>query len=161
MTTGHFSTGLQDMGAVLSSPILVRLVTEIDDNGTIEQRGLASALPDLTPHHIRQATEQADALELLDRTGDGIGLTTAGLHLADLYDAAARWARQHDFPDQNCDFPSRIRDTFALLTDHATNAYATGSAAHDGGLDHLHDQLAEWIRTHQPQNLGDTWGTAA
>lgn len=160
MTTGPAHTLHQGTCSALSSPALVRLVTEIDDNGTIPLRGLASALPDLTPHQLRQATEQATALELLDRSEDGLGLSAAGLELADLYDTVARWARQHDFPDRACDFTSRIRHTFALLAERAAGDHSTRTVV-GHGLDRLHHQFDEWIGNHQPENLGRTWGTAA
>jgi hypothetical protein len=152
---------LQYACTTLASAGLVRLVSEIDDHGAIPPRALARTLPDLTPHQIRQATEQADALGLLDRSHRGLGLSAAGQDLADLYDATARWARRHNYPARICDFAGRIRHTLALLCESAV----TDPRPQDGdaatGLGHVHRLLAEWVHTHQPQPTPDAYGAAA
>ncbi|MDT0382303.1 regulator [Streptomyces sp. DSM 42041] len=160
MTTILSRSRFEDTSIALSSPELVRLVTEIDDNGTVPQRGLASALPDLTPHQIRKATEQADLLGLLDRCEDGLALSTAGRELADLYDVAARWARRHDVPDRTCNFTSRIRHTFTHLTEQAAGDHFSRTAS-GHGLDRLYQELANWVGTHQPRDLAAPGSTAA
>lgn len=144
---------LQELRTVLSSRAVIRLVTEIDDHGPIPHRQLACVLTDLSTHHIRQATEQAGGLGLLDRSPAGLGLTGAGRDLADLYDATARWARRHNYPVPICDFASRIRHSFELLAgaDPASASRTEGAAV--DGLDQLHRLLTDWIRTH-PSTLG-------
>ncbi|MGX1851164.1 hypothetical protein [Streptomyces sp. NPDC055299] len=107
---------MQDASSALSYPALIRLVTEIDDNGPIPPRRLADTLADLTQHCLRRATDMARSLGLVHlRPGGRLGLTTYGLELADLYDATARWARRHAYPSAVSDFTSRIQSTLALL----------------------------------------------
>ncbi|GAU70718.1 hypothetical protein SSP35_22_00210 [Streptomyces sp. NBRC 110611] len=118
MTTTSHAADVQYACTVLSSPTLIRLITEIDDNGPIPPRGLTGTLADRTPHHIRQATDLARALGLVRvRPGVGLDLTTSGRELADLYDATVRWARHHAHPAPVADFISRIQRTFALLAE--------------------------------------------
>ncbi|GGS93065.1 hypothetical protein [Streptomyces chromofuscus] len=144
----------------LSGAALIRLVSEIDDHGAIPPRALARTLTELTTHQIRQATEQADALGLLDRSHSGLGLTAAGQDLADVYDATARWARRHNHPAPICDFAGRIRHTFALLGEPTADPRPTdGEAAAE--LGRVYRLLAEWIHTHQSQQIRSTYGVAA
>ncbi|MFC9431582.1 hypothetical protein [Streptomyces sp. NPDC056987] len=160
-TTPTFGQQLQRAGAVLSSPGLIRLVSEIDDHGAIPERGLARFLGDLSTHQIRQATMLADTLGLLDRTYDGLGLTAAGQSLADVYDATARWARRHNYPAPQSDFAGRIRHTFALLHDPTQAESGSADNGADAGPEHVRRLLAEWINAHQPQPSRDTYGAAA
>ncbi|MEU9397766.1 regulator [Streptomyces sp. NPDC048324] len=146
--------------AELSSAGLIRLVSEIDDHGAIPPRTLASTLTDLTRDQIRQATEQADALGLLDRSHSGLGLTPAGEDLADLYDATARWARRNNYPAPVCDFAGRIRHTFALLGESAAAPRPREGEA-DAEFGRVHRLLAEWIHTHQLQQMRGDHGVAA
>ncbi|MFE3645923.1 hypothetical protein ACFXOM_33955 [Streptomyces sp. NPDC059169] len=118
MTTSLSPEQLQPVCTALSSAALIRLISEIDDNGSIPSRGLARTLSDLTPHQIRHATEQAHALGLVHaRRGASLGLTESGADLADVYDATARWARRHEYPARSGDFTGRIRHTLALLAE--------------------------------------------
>jgi hypothetical protein len=118
MTTSLSPEQLQRVCTALSSPALIRLITEIDDNGPIPSRGLARTLPDLTPHQIRHANEQAHALGLVRaRPGASLGLAESGVDLAEVYDATARWARRHEYPAMAGDFTGRIRHTLALLAE--------------------------------------------
>ncbi|MFE4331458.1 regulator [Streptomyces sp. NPDC056831] len=94
------------------------MITEIDEHGPIPSRGLARTLPDLAPYQIRQATEQAHRHGLV-RQESGLHLTGSGEDLAELYDTAARWARQHQYPALVADFATRIRHTLALLAEPA------------------------------------------
>ncbi|WSQ12926.1 hypothetical protein OG604_37030 [Streptomyces sp. NBC_01231] len=144
----------------LSSASLIRLVSEIDDHGAIPPRALARTLTDLTAHHLRQATEQADALGLLDRSRTSLGLTTVGQDLADLYDATARWARRHNYPLPLCHFAGRIRHTFALLAEPTADSIASDSDA-EAELGHVRRLLAEWFHTHQSQQSCGCDGVAA
>ncbi|MFE5934244.1 hypothetical protein ACFQ69_02600 [Streptomyces sp. NPDC056470] len=100
--------------SVLASPELIRLISEIDDNGAIPPRGLARTLPDLSPHHLRHATVQAHTLGLV-RARQGLSLTESGTRLAEVYDEAARWARAHDYPGVTSTFVTRVRATLQLL----------------------------------------------
>ncbi|MEU9246608.1 hypothetical protein [Streptomyces sp. NPDC048385] len=145
---------VQHACTTLSSASVIRLVSEIDDHGAIPPRALARTLTDLTAHHLRQATEQADGLGLLDRSRTGLGLTAAGQDLADVYDATARWARRRNYPSPVCDFAGRIRHTFALLAEPTAQSIGIDSEA-DAELGYVRRLLAEWFHTHQfQQNRG-------
>lgn len=100
--------------SALASPELIRLITEIDDNGTIPSRGLARTLPDLSPHQLRHATAQAHTLGLV-RARQGLSLTDSGTQLAEVYDEAARWARAHNYPGVTSTFVTRVQETLLLL----------------------------------------------
>ncbi|MEV7107158.1 regulator [Streptomyces atroolivaceus] len=114
---------------LLASRPLIRLVTEIDDNGAIPPRRLANTLPDLPRYQQRSATEAARAHGLVwTAPGTGLELTEPGSELADLYDAAARCARRHAYPTLVCEFSSRIRHVFDLLTPSLVAQDADGSS---------------------------------
>ncbi|MEU7117929.1 hypothetical protein [Streptomyces zaomyceticus] len=100
--------------SALSSPELIRLITEMDDNGSIPPRGLARTLPDLSPHQLRHATEQAHTLGLV-RARQGLSLTESGTQLAEVYDEAASWARAHNYPGVTSTFVTRVWATLQLL----------------------------------------------
>ncbi|MGK4906456.1 hypothetical protein [Streptomyces albus] len=112
---------IQHMRSMVSSAALIRLITEIDDNGPIPPRGLARTFPDLTPHQLRHASEHARALGLVTPRPP-LALTEAGKALAEIYEATARWARRNQHPAGNSDFVTRIRSTF----DHMSRAASTG-----------------------------------
>ncbi|MEK8146245.1 hypothetical protein NKH18_48450 [Streptomyces sp. M10(2022)] len=87
----------------LTLPGLIRLITEIDDNGPISYRrgSLQGALGDLTPGQLRHAIDTARALNLVhsdETTPDRYRLTESGEALAEVYDTAARWARARQLP---------------------------------------------------------------
>jgi DNA-binding HxlR family transcriptional regulator len=110
MTTLFTPAEVRHAVELLASRSLIRLVTEIDDNGAIPPRRLAATLPDLSSHQLRRATETAHAHGLVRvAPGAGLELTEQGSELADLYDAAARWARRHALPAPVCEFSSRVR----------------------------------------------------
>ncbi|MGW7005897.1 hypothetical protein ACWGCW_24600 [Streptomyces sp. NPDC054933] len=145
MSTSLSTADVRGFCTELSSPGLIRLITEIDDNGPIPPRGLARTLADLTPHHLRQATDLARALGLVRvRPGAGLGLTDSGAELADVYDAIARWARRHAYPTPVADFTGRIQHTLALLAetpaaDHLPSAQAAADLAGP------RDLLNQWL----------------
>ncbi|MFD3522283.1 hypothetical protein [Streptomyces sp. NPDC058653] len=119
-------TDIRRAVTALSEPALIRLITEIDDNGPIPPRSMGRIFPDFTPQQIRHATEQAHALGLIHtRLGGGLGLTESGVLLAEVYDVTARWARRHAYPAPTGDFAGRIRHTFALLTEPRVHAALT------------------------------------
>ncbi|MGV9790871.1 regulator [Streptomyces sp. NPDC003435] len=147
---------------LLASPFVIRLVTEIDDNGSVPPRRLAGTLPDLSSYHLRRATEAARAYGLV-RLAPGIGLelTSSGAELADLYDLLARWARSRASPAPACDFSSRIRHTLdlvtrSLVTEHTDGLTTTPAAADVPGADaeaelaRLRTLLIRWL-TANPQ----------
>ncbi|MFG3323473.1 regulator [Streptomyces sp. NPDC048171] len=106
---------------LLASRPLIRLVTEIDDNGAIPPRRLAGTLPDLSAHQLRSASDTARAHGLVRvAPGTGLELTDAGTELADLYDALARWARRHSVPAAVCEFSGRVRHVLGLLAPSLT-----------------------------------------
>ncbi|MEU6243958.1 regulator [Streptomyces sp. NPDC047024] len=101
---------------LLASRSLIRLITEIDGNGAIPPRRLSGILLDVSRHRLRRTIEAARAHGLVRVVpGTGLELTEAGVELADLYDASARWARHHAYPAPTCDFSSRISHCLRLL----------------------------------------------
>jgi hypothetical protein len=158
------TTDVQHAQAVLSSPSLIRLVTEIDDNGPIPPRALARTLTDVPEDHLRHSADQARLLGLVHvQPGAGLSLTTAGEELTDVYDAMARWARRHSYPAPVCDFTGRIQHTLALLTQLPVRPSPCGSrrradavpASVEAGADfaRLRHLLEEWLHDH-PQVVG-------
>ncbi|MFF5757375.1 regulator [Streptomyces longwoodensis] len=156
MTTLFTSAEVRNAVELLASRSLIRLVTEIDDNGAIPPRRLAGTLPDLSSHQLRRAAEAARAHGLV-RTAPGAGLelTESGSDLADLYDAAARWARRHAYPAPICEFSSRIRHVLDLLTSSLVTERADGlsrpsaarlpSAEAEAELARPRDLLIQWL----------------
>ena len=128
MTATFTSAELRSAFTLLSSSALIRLITEIDDNGAIPPRRLAGTFPDLPPHNLRRITEAARAHGLVRvAPGFGLDLSESGSELADFYDATARWARHHDYPTRICDFTSRIQHTLDLLAPSLISDQADGS----------------------------------
>lgn len=126
MTPSFSREQLRRLCTALSEAALIRLVTEIDDNGPIPPRSSGRIFPDLAPHQIRRATERAHALGLIHtRVGGGLGLTESGVLLAEVYDVTARWARRHAYPAPTGDFAGRVRHTFALLAEPQVYAALT------------------------------------
>ncbi|MFC7841622.1 regulator [Streptomyces sp. NPDC057382] len=143
MSTPFTSAEAQRAVELLASRPLVRLVTEIDDNGAIPPRRLAGTLPDLSTHHLRSASDTARAHGLIRiAPGTGLELTEAGMELAGLYDAIARWARRHTVPAPVCEFSSRIRHVLALLAPSLITERADGAEA---GLARLRTLLIQWL----------------
>ncbi|MEV7064327.1 regulator [Streptomyces collinus] len=143
MSTPFTSAEAQRAVALLASRPLVRLVTEIDDNGAIPPRRLANTLPDLSTHQLRSASHTARAHGLIRISpGTGLELTEAGMELAGLYDAMARWARRHADPVPVCEFSSRIRYVLALLAPSLITERADGAEA---GLARLRTLLIQWL----------------
>ncbi|MFG3545961.1 regulator [Streptomyces sp. NPDC047725] len=136
---------------LLASRSLIRLVTEIDDNGAIPPRRLAGTLPDLSTHQLRSASDTARAHGLVRiAPGSGLELTEAGAVLADLYDAMARWARRHAVPAPVCEFSRRIRHVLDLLAPSLSTERAqalspqTGDGA-EAGLARPRTLLIQWL----------------
>ncbi|MFF3976574.1 regulator [Streptomyces sp. NPDC001828] len=127
MTTPFTSAEVLTAVELLASRSLIRLVTEIDDNGAIPPRRLAGTLPDLSSHQLHRAAEAARSHGLVRTApGSGLELTHAGEELADLYDATARWARRHAYPARVSEFSSRIRHVLDLLAPSLTPERADG-----------------------------------
>ncbi|MBQ0855457.1 regulator [Streptomyces sp. BH-SS-21] len=144
----------------LSSVGLIRLVSEIDDHGPIPPRALARTLTGLSRTQAKQARKQADMLVLLDGSCSGLALTEAGADLASFYDAAARWARHHDYPHHTSTFSDRIRHVLTLLSEPAE----TQPQLKDGEAAGLHEVgllLREWVDTYQRQHDQSMYGAAA
>ncbi|MCZ4124192.1 regulator [Streptomyces sp. H39-S7] len=148
MTVFFTPTEIRNAFAALTSPALIRLITEIDDNGPIPPRRLAATLPDLSPHQLRRATETARAMGLC-RIGPGVGLelTPSGAELADIYDATARWARHNNYPRTVCDFTTRVRHTLRLLVQSlvAGTAESSHRQAADEDLDRVRAVLHQLL----------------
>ncbi|MEV6535168.1 regulator [Streptomyces sp. NPDC051639] len=143
MSTPFTSAEAQRAVEVLASRPLARLVTEIDDNGAIPPRRLAVTLPDLSTHQLRSASDTARGHGLVRiAPGTGLELTEAGMELADLYDAMARWARRHAVPAPVCDFSGRIQCVLDLLAPSLTTERADGV---ETCLARLHTLLIQWL----------------
>ncbi|MEU6231400.1 hypothetical protein [Streptomyces sp. NPDC047042] len=63
--TAVSTTHLQPAHAALSSRALIRLITEIDDNGPLPLRALDRTLTDVPVHHLRHSAERARVLGLV------------------------------------------------------------------------------------------------
>ncbi|WP_330324642.1 hypothetical protein [Streptomyces pseudovenezuelae] len=131
----------------LSLPGLIRLITEIDDNGPISrQRGsLQGALGDLTTGQLRHAIDTARDLGLIHARGHALAryqLTASGKDLAEVYDTAARWARAHQLPGRTADFVARVQ--YALQMQDGGPGQS-GAATEPSAP---HEVLSEWLKTH-------------
>lgn len=157
--TSFTSHDLRAAVDLLSSPALIRLITEIDDNGPIPPRKLASTLPDLSTHHLRRINHLARVHDLVRAApGASLELTTSGMELADFYDAIARWARHHAYPACVSDFTSRIRHTLSLVASLPAPGPAGGSTCRpvvqlvdpDPGFEPLSPRalLLQWLDAH-------------
>lgn len=158
------TTDAQHAQAVLASPALIRLLTEIDDNGPIPPRALTRTLTDIPADHLRHSADQARMLGLVHvQPGAGLSLTSAGEELADIYDALARWARRYEHPAPVCDFTGRIQHTLALLAQPPVHPSPCGSPRRadvppansevDTDFARLGRLLQEWLHTN-PQVVG-------
>ncbi|GGZ79922.1 hypothetical protein [Streptomyces bluensis] len=148
--------------SALSLPALIRLVSEIDDNGPISHRrgSLQSAFGDLTVNQLRYAIDVARDLGLVHADPQAptrYRLSEAGEDLAGVYDVAARWARTHQYPSPTSDFVTRVQHTLKLLTQPTAvlrDADRTGHCVSDTDADvalipeAAKAALAEWLQTH-------------
>ncbi|MFI1023403.1 regulator [Streptomyces olivaceus] len=158
MTTSFTTAEIRAAVEVLAFRPLIRLITEIDDNGAIPARRLAATLPDLSTHHLRIAAETACHHGLVRTTpGTGLELTHRGRELADVYDVAARWSRRHSSPAAVCEFTHRVRHVLGLLAlqisgesaqDPARPSAVSGTGtAPEPGADpaHVRVLLLQWL----------------
>lgn len=161
-------TDLQHVVGRLSAPGLIRLISEIDDHGPIPRRGFTRSFPDLARHQVRHAVKEARDLALIHSTGEH-HLTEAGEALAELYDAAARWGRQHQYPAQEGHFSLRVSSTLGLLArpeesislPSATRPEATAGAPALSGLEAVRSALLQWMNDHSRAPLRTAYETAA
>ncbi|MEU9748353.1 hypothetical protein [Streptomyces niveus] len=168
MTPGFSREQLRRVSTALSEPALIRLITEIDDNGPVPPRSTGRIFPDLAPHKVRHATERAHSLGLIHtRVGGGLGLTEPGVQLAEVYDVTARWARQHAYPAPTGDFAGRIRHTLSLLSEPQVHLALTNgepSSLRTNAGTPLPDGpwrlLMQWLRSN-PQAAGFAAGGLA
>ncbi|MFI9829708.1 hypothetical protein ACIHIX_18690 [Streptomyces sp. NPDC051913] len=138
----------------LTLPGLIRLVTEIDDNGPISHRrgSLQGAFGDLTPGQLRHAIDVARDLALIhadEQAPDRYRLTASGEALAEVYDTAARWARARQLPDTSTDFVTRVQHTLQL---HSRSTHAFGSSLEPSAP---HQVLTEFLQAY-PRVLNHT-----
>ncbi|MFC5253010.1 hypothetical protein [Streptomyces nigrescens] len=165
MNSSPSTATMPDACSALSYPALIRLISEIDDNGPIPLRRLAGTLADLSEYRLRRATDLARDLGLVHvQPGGRLELTTSGSELADLYDATARWARRHAYPSTTSDFTHRIQSTLALLAaapalteerglcDPTADSQLTADAHAD--LTGARDLLDQWLAANQAVQLG-------
>lgn len=136
-TTDH----LQARRAIraLALPGLIRLVTEIDDNGPISSRrgSLQSTFDDLTVPQLRHAIDRAREFGLVygdEHERVRYRLTDSGAELAEVYDTAARWARAHQFPAVASDFVIRVQRTLDLLGHAPALAHGAACIGDPSGL---------------------------
>ncbi|MEV5979617.1 hypothetical protein [Streptomyces sp. NPDC052114] len=104
----------------LSLPGLIRLVSEIADNGPINRRrgSLQAAFGNMTANQLGHAIDRARDFGLVygdEQERVRYRLTDSGEGLADVYETAARWARAHQFPAVASDFVTRVQHTLTLL----------------------------------------------
>lgn len=137
--------------AALSHPGLIRIVSDIDDNGPLERHLLSRTLTGLSRWQRRQASAVGRALGLLQAsTDEGVStlvLTPAGEALAEVYDTAARWARTHHHPSDVSDFVTRVQATLALLGSAQPLPGYAPELDYDS-LDEPRKALTSWIRDH-------------
>ncbi|MCC0094670.1 regulator [Streptomyces flavotricini] len=132
---------------------LIRLISEIDDNGPLQRRMLATTLHGLSRRQLTHATTTGRRLGLL-RTGRQAGnacyvLTSVGRDLAEVYDIAARWARTYHYPHPVSDFTTRVQATLTLLAQHPGNTAEAGPD--DEAARTLHSvraALSQWSGDH-------------
>lgn len=152
MNTDTHAKALVPTTAALSHPGLIRIVSDIDDNGALERHLLSRTLTGLSRWQLRQASAVGRELGLLKASTDGgipsLVLTPAGEALAEVYDTAARWARTHHHPSDVSDFVTRVQATLTLLG--STTAGSNGHAL-EFDFESLHGPrtvLASWVRDH-------------
>ncbi|MEV2258527.1 hypothetical protein AB0J13_07675 [Streptomyces anulatus] len=161
-------TDLQHVVGRLSAPGLIRLISEIDDHGPISRRGFTRSFPDLARHQIRHTVQEARDLDLIHSMSEH-HLTEAGEALAELYDAAARWGRQHHYPAQEGHFAHRVSSTLALLArpeistsaTPATRPEAAAGASTVPGLETVRSTLLQWMKDYYRAPLRTAYETAA
>ncbi len=144
MTTPLPSAQLTRTITALSHAGLIRLISEIDDNGPVPRRMLGHTFPDVARHLIRHAMRTAREQKLVylaeydERTSHA--LTAAGTELAELYDASARWARQHHYPQRGSSFILRTQGALALLSQQQIHSLLEArTATTDSAAQHLVD----------------------
>ncbi|WP_329096800.1 regulator [Streptomyces sp. NBC_01439] len=133
---------------------LIRLISEIDDNGPLQRRMLATTLHGLSRRQLTHATTTGRWLGLLRASRQGGNacyvLTSAGRDLAEVYDTAARWARAHHYPHPVSDFTTRVQATLTLLAQHpsATTADAGPDDEAARTLNSVRSALSQWAGDH-------------
>ncbi|MCX4776850.1 winged helix-turn-helix transcriptional regulator [Streptomyces sp. NBC_01264] len=112
---------------LLSYRWTTRIITELDDNGPVARRrgSLAATFSDIPVDVLKTAVAGLRRRGLVRRetltTGEQqLTLTEPGLALGDVYDRLGRWARQHDYPDDQPDFVTRVEAALGLLRDPHT-----------------------------------------
>ncbi|MCY0935932.1 hypothetical protein [Streptomyces sp. H34-S4] len=137
--------------AALLHPGLIRIISEIDDNGPLHRHLLSRTLTGLSPWQRRQASAVGRALGLLAASSDdgipSLDLTPAGEALAEVYDTAARWARTHHHPSDVSDFVTRVQATLTLLGSAPTGADQDQELDYES-LHRPRTALTSWIRAH-------------
>ncbi|MFE4018005.1 hypothetical protein ACFXPZ_11410 [Streptomyces sp. NPDC059101] len=105
--------------SAMSLPGLIRLISEIDDNGPVSRGSLGVTFDDLTRHQLRHALDSARDFGVVYADEEAqparYRLTRSGEDLAEVYDTAARWARTHQYPSPSSDFVTRVQSTLQLL----------------------------------------------
>ncbi|MFI6012492.1 hypothetical protein ACIBAG_27355 [Streptomyces sp. NPDC051243] len=149
----------------LSLPALIRLVSELADNGPISRRrgSLQAVFSDLTINQLSHAIDRARDFGLVygdDHERIRYRLTPRGEDLANVYDTAACWARTHQYPHTSSDFVTRVEHILLqlgqapdLACDAARNGSPGGQPVPDGAvlnaqaatLEAPHTALAEWL----------------
>ncbi|MEV7196932.1 hypothetical protein AB0N81_34790 [Streptomyces sp. NPDC093510] len=139
--TRHSTDGLGHRQAIraLALPALIRLVSEIADNGPINRRrgSLQAAFGNLTANQLGHAIDRARDFGLVygdEHERVRYRLTDSGEDLADVYDTAARWARTHQFPAATSDFVTRVQHTLPLLGQDPALARDVARVGTSGGL---------------------------
>ncbi|MFF0551083.1 regulator [Streptomyces sp. NPDC004311] len=155
MNTSHIpATPLHQAAQALAHAGLIRFISEIDDNGPLQRRMLATTLHGLSRRQLTHATTTGRRLGLL-RTGRQGGnacyvLTGAGRDLAEVYDVAARWARAHHYPHPVSDFTTRVQATLTLLAQHPGTTTADAGPDDEAArtLNSVRSALSQWAGDH-------------
>ncbi|MFB6991366.1 hypothetical protein ACFC0C_16205 [Streptomyces sp. NPDC056178] len=144
----------------LAHPGLIRLISEIDDNGPLQRRMTRRTLADLSRHQVQAGLEIAGQHGLVGThslSGEPCYvLTDAGTGLADIYDTLARWARAHDYPERSCDFVTRIQATLTLLNGPLVQTVPTDAGTQPPpsiaalALEGPWAAFVQWVQTHAP-----------
>ncbi|WP_405421465.1 hypothetical protein [Streptomyces erythrochromogenes] len=152
MNTDTHEGALIPATAALSHPGLIRIISDIDDNGPLERHLLSRTLAGLSRWQLRQASAVGRALGLLQASTDGgnpsLDLTPAGESLAEVYDTAARWARAHHHPSDVSDFVTRVQATLTLLAAAPASATSQAPEIDYESLQEARAALTSWVRDH-------------
>jgi DNA-binding HxlR family transcriptional regulator len=117
-----------------------RMISELTDHGPLPLGQVAGTFSDLTPdqhsYGLRALRKHGLIAHGKDAGRDCYVLTPAGEGVGDVHHSLSAWARKHAFPEQNCDFETRIQHGLRLLEGrHLLTLLADSGTARASGLD--------------------------